>query len=263
MKLENNAFVSVENTHCGLIFDDSKNIKYPLKYYNVINNIGVEIKNNCSYYGYVYKGEIKLDINNNIINLKKEMYFSVSGNISLLPTIGSMILVEVYHEHGQYKKNNYTAMNQFGIIESIGRLKYIDGCTDSILIHPVKMGDPCLNYLHFPTNIVQTPHTHPSHRIGCVAKGYGTCITPFGNLPLIEGNIFVIKEWDGLTYANGLDGNEYEIGNHCFYTTDSAMDVIAFHPDSDFGALDEDHPMINKTIVKGISAKNIEEIRTK
>jgi len=41
------------------------------------------------------------------------------------------------------------------------------------------------------------------------------------------------------------------------------MDVIAFHPDSDFGATDIDHPMINRTIVDGVSANQIEEIRTK
>ena len=41
------------------------------------------------------------------------------------------------------------------------------------------------------------------------------------------------------------------------------MDVIAFHPDSDFGAEDEFHPMINRTIVKGVAANKIDEIRTK
>ena len=41
------------------------------------------------------------------------------------------------------------------------------------------------------------------------------------------------------------------------------MNVVAFHPDSDFGATDINHPMINRTIVDGISANSIDSIRTK
>lgn len=41
------------------------------------------------------------------------------------------------------------------------------------------------------------------------------------------------------------------------------MDVIAYHPDSDFGPQDEDHPMVNRTIVDGVSASKLEAIRTK
>ena len=50
---------------------------------------------------------------------------------------------------------------------------------------------------------------------------------------------------------------------HSFNTLSQSMDIIAFHPDSDIGMTDDDHPMINRTIVDGVSAKNIEKIRTK
>jgi hypothetical protein len=110
---------------------------------------------------------------------------------------------------------------------------------------------------------VQTSHTHPSHRIGIVIRGEGECVTPFGNLPLVEGCIFVIKEYAGTDRKIGLDGNYYESGTHKFNTYDSSMDVIAFHPDSDFGPEDEFHPMINRTIVNGIPAKDIDAIKTK
>ena len=125
------------------------------------------------------------------------------------------------------------------------------------------MGDPCFNHLHFPSNISQTPHTHPSHRIGIVSNGSGECVTPFGNLDLKEDMIFIIKEWDGVSFRKGLDNKDYEVGNHCFYTFAEDMDVIAFHPDSDFGATDINHPMINRTIVKGKSANTIDSIQTK
>ena len=40
------------------------------------------------------------------------------------------------------------------------------------------------------------------------------------------------------------------------------MDVIAYHPDSDFGPQDEDHPMINRTIVDGVQASRIKDIHS-
>ncbi len=257
---ENKSFVSVNNDISGLIFDDSNNSMHPVRYYNLINSSGNNINVNCSYYGYVYQGKMFLKLDDREITLQEKMYFSLSGDFEYILT-GKAILVEVIHNKGIY--NSFKAMNQFGLIEETGRLKYIDGCTDSILIHPIKKGFPCLNSLHFPKNIRQTFHTHSSHRIGMVLRGQGECQTPFGNLPLKQGDIFVIKSWDGTQYSEGIDGEKYPNGLHCFYTFDKEMDVIAFHPDSDFGALDEDHPMINKTLVNGLSAKYISEIRTK
>ena len=52
-------------------------------------------------------------------------------------------------------------------------------------------------------------------------------------------------------------------GAHCFRTEDSGMCVIAYHPDSDFGPTDDEHPMINRTIVDGKRANEQTEIRTK
>jgi len=40
------------------------------------------------------------------------------------------------------------------------------------------------------------------------------------------------------------------------------MRVIAYHPDSNFGATDIDHPMINRTMVNGVSASELDAIRT-
>lgn len=266
MKKENDAFISFSNDKHGLIFDDSNHDTFPIKYYNVIDGFGFERKDNCSYYGFVYDGTLTIQSKNRpFIELCKGMYFSVSEEFYIHKyKTGKAIIIEVYNDKGIYPETNYSAtFNVGGPIEKHGRLKYIDGCTDSLLISPVKLGNPCLNHLHFPPNITQTPHTHPSHRIGIVAKGKGLCVTPFGNLELTEGMIFVIKEWNGKDYKVGVDEKEYEVGNHCFYTFDSCMDVIAFHPDSDFGPQDEFHPMINRTIVNGISAKDIDSIRTK
>jgi len=263
---ENNAFITFDNEDYGLIYDDSNHKRYPIKYYNVVDGVGIDTADDCSYYGYVYSGKTHIvSANRPAIEVEKGMYFSIGEKFVVAPMCNSkIVIIEVQHTKGVYPENNYRAMFSVGgKVENKGRLKYIDGCTDSLLIPPVKLGDPCLNHLHFPSSIVQTPHTHPSHRIGIVSNGSGKCVTPFGNLDLEEGMIFVIKEWNGVDYAQGEDGEQYEVGNHCFYTFDSEMDVIAFHPDSDFGPQDEFHPMINRTIVDGVSAKDINEIRTK
>lgn len=265
MRKENGSFVSFENTNSGLLFDDSNHKSYPIRYYNVIGSSYFESVENCSYYCYVYSGTKYLTsaMHESNIAVETGMYFSTSTAFTLFG-VGSAIVIEVLHTEGKYPENKYKAMFALGgPLEQQGRLKYIDGCTDSLLIAPVKLGDPCFNHLHFPTGIDQTQHTHPSHRIGIVAKGSGLCKTPFGDLPLNTGDIFIIKEWDGLQYETGLDGKQYPVGQHAFQTFESSMDVIAFHPDSDFGATDEVHPMINRTIVDGVSASLIESIRTK
>ena len=118
-----------------------------------------------------------------------------------------------------------------GPAEKCGRLRYIDGCTDTGLIQPLRLGDPCLNYLHFPQNTTQTEHTHPSHRIGVVLEGEGFCRTPNRSVPMGEGDMFIIPK----------------NSPHRFRTSYSAMHIIAFHPDSEFGPTDERHQMLEAT----------------
>lgn len=134
-----------------------------------------------------------------------------------------------------------------GPIEPLGRLKYIDGCSDTLLSCPPLLGDPCFNHLHFPPNIDQTEHTHPSNRSGGIARGSGLCITPYGEVPLVPGLIFHIP-------FNG---------KHRFKTgPDDELDVIAYHPDSDWGPTDTEHPMVNRTLVNGSKMDNSVGVHT-
>lgn len=264
-KKENKSFLSFEdNNIAGLLLDESNHENYPLNYYNIINGRGINsISLQNSYFGFIYENSAKLNFGGDSFELKEGMYFSSVGNFTFEE--GSkfkMILIEVLSKKGKYPETNFSSYFHIGKVEEEGRLGYIDGCTDSLLIPPVKMGDPCLNHLHFPPRINQTQHTHPSHRIGIISKGHGTCITPFGNLDLKKGMIFVIKEWDGKSYSQGLDGKSYANGQHSFETYNENMDVIAFHPDSDYGSTDIHHPMINRTIVGGVSASKITDIQT-
>jgi len=120
-----------------------------------------------------------------------------------------------------------------GPLEATGRLRYIDGCTDTVLAAPPRRGDPCLNHLHIPAGTLQSAHTHPSVRIGIIARGEGACVTPGARHALAPGMGWIIPA--GKT--------------HAFHTTTASLDVIAWHPETDVGPVDEDHPMLNRTFV--------------
>jgi hypothetical protein len=134
-----------------------------------------------------------------------------------------------------------------GPVEKVGRLRYIDGCSDTLLIPPPLLGDPCFNLLHFPVGITQTKHTHPSVRCGLIHGGAGKCLTDDGIEDLLPGRMFILAP-DAV---------------HAFITEDSSMDLTVFHPDTDYGPTHENHPMLNRTIVEGVSAREIDKIRTK
>jgi hypothetical protein len=143
------------------------------------------------------------------------------------------------------QKLGFQGLRSFGgPIERLGRLKYIDRCSDTLLAPPPLCGDPCLNHLHFPVGIEQTEHTHPSVRCGVVARGSGWCETPLGKSELVPGLAFLIP-------TGGL---------HRFVTEEQTMDVIAYHPDSDWGPTDEEHPMVNRTLVGGEKIDNTQGV---
>lgn len=116
---------------------------------------------------------------------------------------------------------------------SFGHLSYIDGCSNSNLISPSRNGDPCLNYLYFPKNTLQTFHVHPSVRIGMILSGEGTAELEDSKHNLMVGDCFLLDRFT----------------RHRFYTNDSHMSLIAFHPDSDDGPSDEYNPMKSRTYI--------------
>lgn len=202
-------------------------------------------KPNASCIGYVKTGNVAVSCKNgdkqnqNSATLVAGSYFS--GEDLCLNASGEVLLFV------QTSPEGCPAMTLLGgPIEGSGRLKYIDGCTDSLLIPPVLKGYPCLNSLHFPLNTDQTAHTHSSDRLGVIVSGRGECETPDGVTALVPGVQFRIP-------ANAL---------HKFRTREEPMIVVAYHPESDFGPQHEDHPMVNRTFVDGVSAKHLPEIRT-
>jgi quercetin dioxygenase-like cupin family protein len=120
--------------------------------------------------------------------------------------------------------------------ENKGRLTYIDGCSDSLLIYPPRQGDGSLSLLYFPCGIEQSWHTHPSIRLGYVLSGTGTAywVDDKGKEhteALTAGTAFLLPEHM----------------RHRFCTDSSELRILAYHPDGDWGPTDHNHSMINRT----------------
>lgn len=193
-------------------------------------------------FGYVYSSEITLFYKGRTHRLQHGQCFSVPGEFRVAGGSGVAIT-----------RRDFTGVfSLWGEIEFEGRLKYIDGCTDSLLIPPVVYGDPCLNLLYFPEGVDQTAHTHPSDRIGMVLSGRGVCHAwndgVEERVDLVQGQLFCI-------HAEGLHKFSTLGGSH--------MRVLAYHPESDFGPRNDEHPMINRTMIDGVSAAVLSHLQTK
>jgi hypothetical protein len=212
-----NTFTPLEIRH-GLLLDLA-----PMQIWGWVENT-LLLPTDATCYGMVTNGQTQLcDPGAGNCEVRQGMFFAMPAGGSVKGGCGLIIALAGYHGLRQVG----------GPLEAVGRLRYIDGCSDTLLICPPRWGEPCLNHLHIPPHTDQTPHTHPSARIGVIMKGTGECRTPEGVYPLQPGI--------GWYIPTGCQ--------HSFFTRNEALDVVAWHPDSDFGPRDDDHPMINRTVI--------------
>ncbi|WP_082759486.1 MULTISPECIES: AraC family ligand binding domain-containing protein [Burkholderia] len=197
----------------------------------------IDVDDGSTAYGYVQEGMLTIYHPCFTQDLTSGMFFSVPGPARLSPFIGMACI-----------RNEYQGVNMSGgPVEILGRLKYIDGCSDSLLVAPVIKGDPCLNYLYVPPHLDQTAHTHPSVRIGVVIDGCGYCLSKDERHELTAGKIFILPRDEV----------------HSFHTEEDCLRIVVYHPDSDFGPTHETHPMINRTLVNGESLAGENQYRTR
>ncbi len=220
-----------EPTHGEII--DMTDTMYPTKMISVSDNYVME-ETIGNMYGFCTKGTF-------VIHSEDTWTIGTNDFFSLKTPIQDNTHIEMM-EDGQLfviVRYGFRGIDMVGKSEKNGRLSYIDGCTDSLLIMPPRLGDPCLNYLHFPMGIDQTQHLHPSIRMGIVIGGKGEAFQkPDGKQKgweedLSKGMMFCLEEGEV----------------HSFRTAENYMDIIAYHPDSDFGPTDIDHPMLNRTYI--------------
>jgi hypothetical protein len=179
-----------------------------------------------THYGMVVAGRARLEfVDGASVPLRPGMFFVQAGACRLDGSEGTGLVISL---------EGYGGLPIVGgPLEAKGRLRYINGCSDTLLVGPPRLGEPCLNHLHIPAGVNQSAHTHPSARIGVIARGRGECRTPRGT--------YLLEAGMGWYIPTGC--------LHSFHTQDEPLDVIAWHPDSDFGPTDENHPMVNRTIL--------------
>ena len=182
-----------------------------------------------TYYGIVVSGVVEITTPGFSTRANQGTFFCLPGEFEINPK-GNVVLIE---------RLGYLGVPIIGSIEKQGRLTYIDGCSDTVLVSPPRFGDPVLNHLHFPPGIVQTQHTHPSIRMGVIIRGKGIAFSLNSNgeadwtHELESGSVFLLHAHSKHSFRTDVSG--------------STMDVIAFHPDSDWGPQDGLHPMLNRT----------------
>jgi len=231
-------------------------------------------------YGYVLEGSCEVKFDGHSFTLNEGAYFSLPGRFQLIDThpglghvryrtdyvcerivlrnlgavTSKIILIQRFGLRGLVTvgrldppQPNYSGEGadrdaRFGP----GRLSYIDGCSDTLLVPPARLGEACLNYLFFPRGVLQTQHTHPSIRMGIVVDGLGYAWQQADGhghgweKPLERGNIFMLEESELHSFKT-TEGHNGEAAR--------TMSIVAFHPDSDTGPTDNDQPMLNRTYI--------------
>jgi mannose-6-phosphate isomerase-like protein (cupin superfamily) len=188
------------------------------------------LDSDSSHYVVIYSGEFKVSLANRTYNLSEGCFGSFPGTTRLQGGGYAFILSSVGY---------YCPILVGGPLEERGRLRYVDGCTASLLLPPPVRGEPCLNFMHLPRQVSQTMHTHTSLRMGIILSGSGQCRTHEGLFEFHPGNIFFIPP--------NLP--------HSFQSMDESLRIVIFHPDSDSGPTHTDHTMLNRTFVDGQSAQ--------
>jgi len=185
-----------------------------------------------THFGFVLSGHIVLGYaNGSKMPLPKGCHFCVK-EVATVESYGTGIVSSA---------EGFAGMNQFGgPLENEGRFRYVDGCSNSLLVHPLRKGDPCFHHLHLDPHVKEMPHTHPSLRTLVVYRGEGEAIVPgLDTVHIKRGDAFVIEP-DCV---------------HSFNTGEAGMSLVTYHPDSVVGYTDDNNPMLNNTISGGKSAR--------
>lgn len=154
--------------------------------------------------------------------------FGVNGHFTIKCGHGTAVVIEYPGLH--LLESRYYVQDHL----DMGNLSYMDGGTNTTAVNPGRLGDPVVNYVHFPAGMQQTLHTHPSHRVGMVIKGRGLIELDDGEFPLEPGDVFFMQR-------NVLHN----------FTCPHNEDVVlfVFAPDSGTGPTDEVNPLKIRTYV--------------
>ena len=124
------------------------NSMYPTKMICITESYEFSENSSSTMFGFVTQGTFEITSGN-------QTWLVQEGNFMSLKTIFSVNPLKNNSKMFAIIRYGYRGIDLVGKVESTGRLSYIDGCTDTLLISPPRKGDACLNHLHFPKNITE------------------------------------------------------------------------------------------------------------
>lgn len=154
--------------------------------------------------------------------------FAVNGSFRIDTRSGSAVVVQYPGLH--LLEARYFVQTTLGQ----GNLSYIDGGTNTTAVNPGRLGDPVINYVHFPAHMHQTLHTHPSHRVGLVVKGNG-------RVELDHNEFFALRQGSAFFLPRNM--------LHNFICDDEDVVLFVFAPDSGTGPTDDVNPLKIRTYI--------------
>lgn len=196
--------------------------------YKILEKDEVVHNNPNDLYSYtVYNGEHEIKVSARdscwIIDLEENTVETASGVLVRSKTLA--VVIYGYKPFGRVTEiNDWTT------------LPYVNGCSTTQLLPPIRKGDPTLQLLRIPPyTSEQAHHIHSTARIVFVLSGSGhSVIGAKGGqkiIPLIEGAVLVLDK----------------MVPHHFKTGEEALVVLPLHVYSSTGKDEYDHPMMNGT----------------
>jgi hypothetical protein len=199
---------------------DKMETMYPsLAHYADVNELGdlgyLYTQALSTTYGYVLEGEANFEGEESITAgkyfcrwTKEQTRINYTGKLVLFIRVG-------------FKGQNLIG----GPVEESGRLSYIDGSSDTILVYPPRIGDPIFSVVYFPKNTEQTFQMHSSVRMGAIISGGGyICFDEAeeNNVSLTLGDMICFEQ------------NE----RHRIKTTGNILQMIVYNPQGNWGPQD-------------------------
>lgn len=173
----------------------------------------------------VYKGEHQVNVG------PRDSFWYIDGNA--VRTASNEIVESAVFGVMIY---GYTPFNRTCEINTWTTLPYVNGCSTTELLPPIRKGDPTFQLLYIPPHSAeQVHHIHSTARIVYVWKGSGRSIIgqsgKYKIVDLKEGTVLLLNK----------------MIPHHFETDSEELVVLPLHIFSSVGKSELDHPMFNGT----------------
>lgn len=175
----------------------------------------------------VYKGEHEVEVG------KRDSFWWIDLGTN---TVNCQSDISVFSDTLGVMIYGYKPWRRTSEINTWTTLPYVNGCSTTELLPPIRKGDPTFQLLHIPPHTSeQAHHIHSTARVVYVYSGKGQSIIGQENAvrtePLMPGSVIVLDK----------------MVPHHFVSGEEPLVVLPLHIYSSPGQSEYDHPMMNGT----------------